>query len=155
LQYISSFVFKADPSALAGLTVGKTPAVDLLERGRRFWVKGACAAERCRAGSGIMRMEEDIVPDGDSVRSAHDKNVRAGYRAARWQKITNALARPFYVPSVGASGWSWVLPADLGRITKVAAMFFGSVVGIDAQNHTPYPDHKALMTIFEAALGEG
>jgi hypothetical protein len=32
-------------------------------------------------------------------------------------------------------------------------MFFGSVVGVDAQNHTPYSNHKALMTICEAALG--
>jgi tRNA/tmRNA/rRNA uracil-C5-methylase (TrmA/RlmC/RlmD family) len=83
----------------------------------------------------------------------YDKAFEPGYCAELWQKIEKPLLETILRLLGGGERTVLDFACGSGRITKVAAMFFGSVVGVDARDHTLYSNHKALMTIYKAGLG--
>lgn len=99
---------------------------------------------------------------GDGYRISHqaagagidyDKAFEPDYCAELGQKIEKPLLETILRPLGGGERTVLDFARGSGRITKVAAMFFGSVVGVHAQDHTVYSNRKALMTVHEAGLG--
>jgi hypothetical protein len=63
----------------------------------------------------------------------YDKTFDAGYCAALWQKIEKPLLESILHPLGGRERTSLDFACGTGRITRVTAMFFGTVVGIDVK----------------------
>ena len=61
----------------------------------------------------------------------YDKTFDVGYCAALWQKIEKPLLEGILRPLGGRERTSLDFACGTGRITRVTAMFFGTVVGID------------------------
>ncbi|MDB5619853.1 MAG: Methyltransferase protein [Tardiphaga sp.] len=65
------------------------------------------------------------------ARPAYDRTYELGYHAALWRKIERPLLKSILRPLGGRERTSLDFACGTGRITRVAAMFFGSVVGVD------------------------
>jgi SAM-dependent methyltransferase len=65
------------------------------------------------------------------ARIAYDSTFEVGYYAALWQKIEKPLLESILLPLGGRERTSLDFACGTGRIARVAAMFFGSVVGVD------------------------
>lgn len=61
----------------------------------------------------------------------YDKTFEAGYGAALWQKIEKPLIEGQLRPLGGRDRAVLDFACGTGRITRLAAMFFGTVVGVD------------------------
>ena len=66
-----------------------------------------------------------------AARTAYDKTFEVGYYAALWRKIEKPLLESILRPLGGRERTSLDFACGTGRITRVAAMFFGTVVGVD------------------------
>jgi SAM-dependent methyltransferase len=66
----------------------------------------------------------------------YDKTFEAGYCAPLRQNIERPLLENILCPLGGRERTSLDLACGTGRITRVAAMFFGAVVGIDVSEAT-------------------
>jgi hypothetical protein len=82
----------------------------------------------------------------------YDKTFEPGYFAALWQKIEQLLLETILRPLGGRERTVLDLPAEAGVSRRLqpcsSAQSSASTLGT-----TPYSNHKALMTISEAALG--
>jgi SAM-dependent methyltransferase len=65
------------------------------------------------------------------ARIAYDKTFEVGYYAALWRTIEKPLLSSVLRPLGGRERTSLDFACGTGRITKIAAGFFGSVVGVD------------------------
>jgi ubiquinone/menaquinone biosynthesis C-methylase UbiE len=65
------------------------------------------------------------------ARIAYDRTFEVGYYAGLWRKIEQPLLESILRPLGGPERTSLDFACGTGRITKVAARFFGSVVGVD------------------------
>jgi ubiquinone/menaquinone biosynthesis C-methylase UbiE len=65
------------------------------------------------------------------ARIAYDETFEVGYYAALWRKIEKPLLASVLLPLGGHERASLDFACGTGRITKVAAGFFGSVIGVD------------------------
>jgi SAM-dependent methyltransferase len=81
----------------------------------------------------------------------YDKTFDAGYCAALWQKIEKPLLESILHPLGGRERTSLDFACGTGRITRVTAMFFGTVVGIDVSEAmlmcAPVPENVTLYCI--------
>lgn len=80
------------------------------------------------------------MPAGHDYRMSHraagygshyDKTFEAGYNAALWQKIEKPLLESQLRSLGGRDRAILDFACGTGRITRVAAMFFGTVIGVD------------------------
>ena len=92
--------------------------------------------------------------------SNYDKTFETGYCAALWQKIEKPLLERSLYPFAGRERTSMDFACGTGRITRVAAMLFGAVVGVDVSEamlmHASVPENVRLycMDITRLSLAE-
>src|SRR3981189_1518624 len=72
----------------------------------------------------VSHQSADIVADYVST-------FEVGYCAALWRKVEQHLLERILRPLGGAERTILEFACGTGRITKVAALFYGSVVGVD------------------------
>jgi SAM-dependent methyltransferase len=86
----------------------------------------------------------DIVADYVST-------FEVGYCAALWRKVEQPLLESILRPLGGAERTCLDFACGTGRIAKVAALFFGSVVGVDVSEAmllaASVPDNVALLCV--------
>jgi len=82
---------------------------------------------------------------------AYDKTFETGYCAAHWQKIEKPLLEGVLYPFGGRERTCMDFACGTGRVTRVAAMLFGTVVGVDVSEamllHALVPENVRLYCI--------
>ena len=83
--------------------------------------------------------------------SDYDKTFETGYCAALWQKIEKPLLERSLYPFAGRERTCMDFACGTGRITRVVAMLFGTVVGVDVSEamlmHASVPENVGLYCI--------
>lgn len=100
----------------------------------------------------------NIDADSESYRASHQaadivadyvNTFEVGYCAALWRKIERPLLENILRPLGGPERTSLDFACGTGRIAKVAALFFGSVIGVDVSEAmllaASVPDNVTLL----------
>jgi SAM-dependent methyltransferase len=92
----------------------------------------------------VSHQSADIVADYVST-------FEVGYCAALWRKLEQPLLERILRPLGGPARKSLDFACGTGRIAKVAALFFGSVVGVDVSEAmllaASVPDNVTLLCV--------
>jgi predicted TPR repeat methyltransferase len=103
-------------------------------------LNGDMLSERCRAS----HQSADIVADYVST-------FEVGHCAALWRKVEQPLLESILRRLGGPERKSLDFACGTGRIAKVAALFFGSVVGVDVSEAmllaASVPDNVTLLCV--------